>query len=103
ATTIWVVCFMPTLEGDTAGRKTRFVLYDGAGSIGWLTNMDLGDIATGQNSVPALLVRRLTPSAAAHTYSLRAFNSAAGATALAGGGAGGSGNVMPGFIAVVNA
>ena len=52
--------------------------------------------------LPMFLARQLTPSAAAHTYSIRAFLSAAGTYTFAAG-AGGSGVTMPGFIKIIRA
>jgi hypothetical protein len=45
------------------------------------------------------LVRRLTPTAASHTYKIRGWSSSG--TAVVHAGAGGAGTVMPGFIRVV--
>ena len=54
---------------------------------------------TGNFDVPITVSRRLTPSNAAHTYSIRAFVSAG--TGVANAGAGGSGNAMPTFMRIV--
>jgi hypothetical protein len=72
---------------------TVFVLYDGASSIG-LFGLQGGDS-------PVVLRRRLTPSAAAHTYSVRAYVDAGTGTVVAG--AGGIGVNVPGFIRIERA
>ena len=54
--------------------------------------------ASNSNNQPQNLRRRLTPSNASHTYSVRAFVSSG--TGLIGAGAGGSGTAFPAFIRV---
>lgn len=72
------------------------VLYDGSSSIGlW----GRGYSATAQSENRAMyLVRRITPSNASHTYSVRAIVTTG--TGVVGAGAGGSGAAMPGFIRI---
>lgn len=59
---------------QTAAASIIFVLYDGASAI---ANSQIGVVqaysATGLGGVPVNLRRRLVPSAAAHTYSVRAY------------------------------
>jgi hypothetical protein len=76
-----------------------FALYDdtggGAASIGrWgqITGPDAANI----DRLPVRLSRRLTPSAATHTYSVRAYVDSG--TGTVNNGAGGSGNYMPLFL-----
>lgn len=72
-----------------------FVLYDGSTSLGkWgqFTNSD----GTNAGRIPIRLSRRLTPSNASHTYSVRAYVDSG--TGTVNNGAGGSGNYMPLFI-----
>jgi hypothetical protein len=71
-------------------------LYDGASSIGQISFQSV--VAATGNNVPVFAVRRLTPSAASHTYSIRA--SVNNTTGLIGAGAGGSGNTSPGYIRI---
>lgn len=68
--------------------------FDGATSLGGVQT--IGATVLGFN-----MRRRVTPSAAAHTYTVKAFTSAG--TATAGAGAGGSLAGLPGFIRVVKA
>lgn len=72
------------------------VLYDGSSSIGlW----GRGYSSTAQSENRAMyLVRRITPSNASHTYSVRAIVTTG--TGVVGAGAGGSGAAMPGFIRI---
>lgn len=85
---------------DAAGRQLVFVLYDdtggGAAAVG-----QVGFIrgpSTTANERPTKIERPITPSAASHTYSLRAFVSAG--TGVVEAGAGGSGQAAPGFIRI---
>lgn len=71
-------------------------LYDGASSIGVLGQYDMD---AGADGVPPRLTRRFTPTAVAHTYSIRAHLASAG-TGTVFGGAGGVGLAMPGFIRI---
>ena len=84
----------------TASSFLAFVLYDGASSIGLFAFLR-GPAGTGEGYVraPINVRRRLTPSSASHTYSVRAYVS--GGTGNAYAGAGGSGNAIPGFIRIV--
>ena len=68
-------------------------LYDGAASIGQIGGQD-----TASTGAPIRASRKLTPSAAAHTYSIRGGVDAGTGTATAG--AGGVGAFMPGYIHV---
>lgn len=83
----------------TAGALLQFALYDGASSIGVF-----GVTATGTTQAEyqtVLLRRRLTPTAATHTYSVRGFVSTG--TGVVGAGAGGSGTNIPGYIRITRA
>ena len=98
STAVWVEFFSESARPDTGGatRTLVFSLYDGSSSIGLLGGMTAGVAAdTGK---PVLLRRRITPSAATHTYSIRAHVSAG--TGYVGAGAGGSGNLVPGYIRI---
>lgn len=97
-TTVRVEFFAPYVDvaANAGGNNVRFVLYDGSSSIGLL-----GLSGSGQTAVldgPVMLGRELTPSAAAHTYSVRAFRTNANSTVT--GGAGASGNDVPGYIKI---
>jgi hypothetical protein len=75
-----------------------FCLYDGASSIGRWAITQNPDAVT-QMTFPAFLSRILTPSAASHTYSVRAYRFTANCTVNAG--VGGVGNPMPGYVRIV--
>ena len=96
ATPIDVEFFCPYgLPNASNGAQINFYLFDGASSIGRLA-FTQSPTATAAN--PPHLTRRLTPSNASHTYSIRAaVNTGTGSV---GAGAGGNGNVMPGFIRI---
>jgi hypothetical protein len=76
-------------------------LYDGSTSIGRMGTLctpaggSLGVIT------PAFMVRRLTPSNASHTYSVRGTTTTG--TAVANAGAGGIGVAPPGYIRIIRA
>jgi hypothetical protein len=89
----------PTATGGT--NDVRFWLYDGSSSIGFIAYYQQ-DQASGQRQyAPIIGRRRITPSNATHTYSVRASVSAA--TGLVAAGAGGSGNVAPAYIRITRA
>lgn len=88
STVIYVEFYTYALDQGTT--FIALVLYDGSSSIGRI------GLGLGATRVPALVKRRLTPSAAAHTYSIRAYVDAGTGTAEAG--AGGNGNKMPLYI-----
>ena len=88
------------LVGDSNGasQQNNFVLYDGASSIGiWdITNTS----ASGTLEYAQVLKRKLTPSAAAHTYSVRGYKLVGASSFIIQAGAGGSGNTIPGYIRI---
>lgn len=83
-----------------AGRTLSLYLFDdtggGAASIGRIGLFS--DPAAVADNKPCHVLRRLVPSAATHTYSVRAAVSAG--TGSVGAGAGGVGADMPGFVRV---
>ena len=81
----------------SAGADLSFWLYDGSSSIGrmGLTRCNVNGTNWWN---PIHLSRRITPSNASHTYSIRASVSTGTASIQAG--AGGSGAEMPGFIRI---
>jgi hypothetical protein len=88
-------------EGYDAGDAPGFslYLYDGASSIGVLY---VRAMTAGASMGSVSVKRRLTPSAASHTYSIRGTVSAgAGATVRMG--VGGAGVALPGFIRITKA
>lgn len=81
---------------DAAGRSLTLWLYEDGSSIG-----QIGLIATPAASTSTSVIncaRRITPSNASHTYSIRA--SVSGGTGLVAAGAGGAGNTAPGYIRI---
>jgi hypothetical protein len=99
STVVLIEFFSPSVRPATdavADRAVTVTLYDGSSSIGiWGQT-----ITPSQNddNKPFYLARRLTPSAAAHTYSVRAYVS--GGTGTVSGGAGGAAAAMPAFIRI---
>ena len=79
----------PGVEANIA-----IVIYDGSSSIGGVAGF-----STAQG--PVLIHKRLTPSNASHTYSIRAYKTSGSPSVQAG--AGGVGNNMPGFIRIFRA
>lgn len=79
-----------------AAATINIYLYDNGASIG---QIGLKTVETaGSSHTPVRLARRLTPSAAAHTYSIRASVSTATGTVYAG--AGGLAANMPAFLRI---
>lgn len=100
STVVYVEFYAPFINPDSGAqdRAIIIVLYDGASSIGKLTVTQIVT-ASHQSYIGGILgARRLTPSNASHTYSIRAFVTAG--TGIVNVGAGGNGNYMPGFIRV---
>jgi hypothetical protein len=100
STAVWIEFWCdhagPTATGGT--NDIRFWLYDGSSSIGFIAYSQQ-DQASGQRQyLPIIGKRRITPSNATHTYSIRASVSAA--TGLVAAGAGGSGNIAPAYIRI---
>lgn len=97
STTILVECFCFYVQPpSTAANGVQFYIYDGSSSIGRIGLVYTP--AANTHRAPLYVARRLTPSAASHTYSLRAATT--GASATVGAGAGGNGSDMPAFIRI---
>lgn len=100
STAILVEFYAPVVTTQaTSGAHVHVYLYDNGSSIGELAQFTTPAGAAMRG--PIHVVRRLTPSNAAHTYSIRAATSAGTATIT--GGAGGSAAYMPAFIRQVKA
>lgn len=80
----------------TAAAILSYYLYDGSSSIGRIGAHSTP--ASSNNYVPTILRRKLTPSAATHTYSIRAATSSGTGIVLAG--AGGAAADVPGYIRI---
>ena len=100
ATDVDIEAFFPFIEpAASVGAFIVVVLYDGASSIGLLGIARTP--AANSHRGTFFGARRLTPSAATHTYSIRAYVSTGTGSVFAG--TGGSGNYMPGYIRIVPA
>lgn len=94
STVVEIEFYAPYFEAP-GSQNARIALYDGSSSIGiWAVLTP----SSSTSRVPVCLKRRLTPSAAAHTYSVRAYVDSG--AAVVDGGAGGSGARMPAFIRI---
>jgi hypothetical protein len=95
--------FAPAATVDTTAAIMVGNLYDGSTDLGrlWLANY----VSAGGESVqPVSVFRRLTPSAAAHTYSVRCWcTSVASGSSDVQAGAGGTATLLPGFIRITQA
>ncbi len=99
ATPVWIEFFAPSSD-QTIGTLLQIFLFDGSTSLGEICRIQLGSASVSWRQ--ALRgSRRLTPSNATHTYSIRGASS--GANADVTGGAGGSGNYVPGYIRITKA
>jgi len=98
STAVIIEFFSATVSSAVVtGAAVQVWLYDGSGSIGEIAFVSQS--ATNGAVYGAVLARRrLTPSAAAHTYSIRASN--INGTGVVGAGTGGSGTISPAYIRI---
>jgi hypothetical protein len=89
--------FSMNVPTGTTGLSITAYLYDGSSSIGFLGRVRSPATASAQE-VTVRMARRLTPSNATHTYSIRA--AVTSGTGSVDAGAGGSGNVVPCFMRI---
>jgi len=82
---------------NTANVDMEFWLYDGASSIGRFG--EHRSESTNRGLIPINLLRRITPSNASHTYSIRASQGVSTAGSV-GAGAGGAATDFPAFIRI---
>lgn len=99
STVIYVEVFAPYIH-TPPNSQTNVWLFDGSSSIGQMA-LYLDQQASADQYHPLFAVRRLTPSAATHTYSIRMTRT--NTTTEMGAGAGGSGNYMPAYIRITRA
>ncbi len=97
STDVMVEYWFPYIEQDSNTNSIIMVLYDGSSSIGYFGILTAP--ASGNLRMVAKGERRITPSAATHTYSIRAFKDSG--TASVGAGSGAAANHPPGFIRIV--
>jgi hypothetical protein len=100
-TAVWIETFLVIVRPDNAAsnRNIVFSLYDGASSIGLIGQIT--DPAAATIDVSFSAGRRLTPSAAAHTYSIRAHVNAGTGHVFSG--VGGVGAFVPSYIRIKKA
>ena len=100
STRICIEVYSPAVQtGATSASTVNIVLYDGSTEVGVI-----GEVARGTGSTDnCTLCARvyLTPSAAAHTYSVRAYRGTSNGTFQAG--AGGAGTYMPAYLRITKA
>lgn len=101
STVVYVEFFSPIVRSGTGTNATIVVLYDDSTSLGWFCQTRDGSASGGPIDTNLYGIRRLTPSAATHTYSARAWCPAGNGIVFAG--SGGNGNIMPMFIRIRNA
>jgi hypothetical protein len=103
STAVWVEFECPGAGPDlsAAGRTLLIILYDSVGttSIGWIAYYE--NPAATQMYAPVHVTRKITPSAATHTYSIKAWVNGGTGEILAG--VGGAGAFMPGHIRITKA
>jgi hypothetical protein len=79
------------------------MLFNGAGGVNlWDGATDLGRMfytAAANSWTPGFMLKRLTPTAASHTYKARLWETSGTATVASG--AGGAGAKMPGYIRIM--
>ena len=95
STPVSIEFFAPTSQLSSNNDMSVW-LYDGASSIGRLA---VFNTPATRSELPIYLVRRLTPSAASHTYSIR-FTIGGGTAASMSCGEGGAGNIFPCYIKI---
>lgn len=95
STRVKIEVYAPWANDGGASDFLEIVLYDGSSSIGRMWGIEL---LAANLFFPVTASRFLTPSNASHTYSARAYRNAASGTVSVG--AGGAGNLMPGYIQI---
>lgn len=101
ATPIWIEFFAPrVIFPNGAAGIIHLELWDGATELGRLGEIGFNAWGSGnlQPVTNTYAARKLTPTAASHTYKVRAKMSASTGTIAAG--AGGAGVLLPGYIRV---
>lgn len=91
--------FAPYIQDPSIGANPQVVLslWEGATQVGRLVNLSFGN-TTAQEAIAVVGMYRFTPSAAAHTYSIKAHASSATGPPQVGAGGGGVGAFLPAFL-----
>jgi hypothetical protein len=87
-----------------AGNASSFIvvgLYEGATEIGRIASAS-NSSSTVQIDLPVFGRRFITPSAASHTYIIKAYRGTAVTTVNAGDGASGTDNAAPGYVRITS-
>jgi hypothetical protein len=91
--------YSPEIAAGTSNDShVVIVLYEDGTSVGFMGRFVGSGAGSVADSAGATLVRRLTPAAGTHTYSIRAYRVTANGTVL--GGAGGAGAYMPATLTI---
>lgn len=98
ATAVMIEFYAPYFTTATSGDQLVLCLYDGSSSIGLIGS---GQATTGYSN-EIYVRRRITPSAATHTYSIRGYRVGT-SNITVGAGLGGVGAYEPGFIKITKA
>lgn len=94
--------FAPAWEpGLTTGNDVRLGLYESTTFLGRLALTQMGATGTNGDAKPLIGRYRFTPSAAAHTYLIRAMRTSANGTIRAG--AAGATNYVPAYLRIIKA
>jgi hypothetical protein len=100
ATPVLVEFFSPFITPPSGAlHNVTIVLYDGSSSVGQMGIVTANP--TNASRFPTKLAYRLTPSAASHTYSIRAYVDSGTGTIHAG--TAGSGNYVPAYMRITSA
>ena len=100
--TIAVEFYSPQYGGAVAGDDLHVYLYEDGSSIGFMARATILVSAFGGLQPLWLRSDNMSPTAASHTYSIRATRSSGANAQSIYGGVGGSGAARPGYIRVVH-
>lgn len=100
ATAILVQFYSAQCSSPASAGHLVLTLWDGGTSLG--TIGQIAPVGTAFVAIPVTVVRRLTPSAASHTYAIKAWLSQPG-TGSVSAGVGGPGNHPPAFLRISRA
>jgi hypothetical protein len=102
STRVCIEVYSPQIEtATTAGSAVLILLYDGSTQVGLIGVHGYAAATAQRNLDPHFSHQFLTPSAASHTYSVRAYRAVANSSF--GAGAGGSDTLRPAYIRITKA